>query len=144
MLLRFKNDNQLKGNYRPISLLRICGKILEQVIYKKMFEFFTDNDIISCNQSGFQPRGLLHQSIIMYYSRYLPIFWWRSRDKSCFRGISKALDKVWHERLLYKLNQNGTTGNLVNIITDFLILRKQRVALNGQRSTWVKNEAGIP
>ena len=144
MLWRFKNDNQLKGNYRPISLLRICGKILEQVIYKKMFEFFTDNDIISCNQSGFQPRGLLHQSIIMYYSRYLPIFWWRSRDKSCFRGISKALDKVWHERLLYKLNQNGTAGNLVNIITDFLILRKQRVALNGQRSTWVNNEAGIP
>ena len=144
MLLRFKNDNQLKGNYRPISLLRICGKILEQVIYKKMFEFFTGKDIISCNQSGFQPRGLLHQSIIMYYSRYLPIFWWRSRDKSCFRGISKALDKVWHERLLYKLNQNGTTGNLVNIITDFLILRKQRVALNGQRSTWVNNEAGIP
>ena len=144
MLLRFKNDNQLKGNYRPISLLRICGKILEQVIYKKMFEFFTGKDIISCNQSGFQPRGLLHQSIIMYYSRYLLIFWWRSRDKSCFRGISKALDKVWHERLLYKLNQNGTTGNLVNIITDFLILRKQRVALNGQRSTWVNNEAGIP
>ena len=27
-------------NYRPISLLPVCGKILERLIYNKMFEFF--------------------------------------------------------------------------------------------------------
>ena len=42
------------------------------------------------------------------------------------------------------MNQNDTTGNLVNIITDFLILRKQRVSLNGKHSTWANNEAGVP
>ena len=42
------------------------------------------------------------------------------------------------------MNQNDTTGNLVNIITDFLILRKQRVSLNGKHSTWASNEAGVP
>ena len=42
------------------------------------------------------------------------------------------------------MNQNDTTGNLVNIITDFLILRKQRVSLNGKHPTWANNEAGVP
>ena len=50
-----KNNKQLKGNYRPISLLPVCGKILERLIYNKMFEFFTDNELISRNQSGFKP-----------------------------------------------------------------------------------------
>ena len=45
-----KNDKQLKENYRPKSLLPICGKILERLIYDKMFEFFTDNELISSNQ----------------------------------------------------------------------------------------------
>ena len=61
-----------------------------------------------------------------------------------FLDISKTFDKVWHEGLLYKLKQNGTSGNLVNIITDFLSLRKQRAVLNGQHSTWVSIKAGVP
>ena len=32
-----------------------CGKILERLIYDKMFEFFTENELISSNQSGFKP-----------------------------------------------------------------------------------------
>ena len=35
-----KNNKQLIENYRPISLLPFCGKILEWIIYNKMFEFF--------------------------------------------------------------------------------------------------------
>ena len=50
---------------------------------------------------------------------------------------------TYHEGLLYKLKQSGISGNL-NIITDFLSLRQQRVVLNGQHSTWVNIEAGVP
>ena len=42
------------------------------------------------------------------------------------------------------MKQNGIPGNLLNIIKDFLSLRKQRVILNGPHSTWVKIEAGVP
>ena len=38
-----KGDKQLKKNYRPISLLKICGKIL------------VTNRLITINQSGFRP-----------------------------------------------------------------------------------------
>ena len=52
-------------------------------------------------------------------------------------------DKAWHENLFYKLKQNGVSGNLLNIITDFLSLRKQKVVMIGQHSTWVNIEEGV-
>ena len=38
--------------------------------------------------------------------------------------ISKAFDKVWHEGFIYKLQQNGISGQLMNILIDFLNNRK--------------------
>ena len=35
-------------------------------------------------------------------------------------------------------------GNLLKTLADFLKDRKQRVVLNGQNSTWVNVEAGVP
>ena len=60
------------------------------------------------------------------------------------KDISKAFDKVWHQGLLYKLKENGISGNLLEILTGFLKDRKQRVVLNGQNSLWANIEAGVP
>ena len=48
--------------------------------------------------------------------------------------ISKVFDKVWHESLLYRLKQNGISRNILNIASDFLCQRNQRIVLNGQHS----------
>ena len=64
--------------------------------------------------------------------------------RNVFLDISKAFDKVWHERVTFKLNQNGISGDLLNILTDFLNNRKQRIVLNGQVSTWNSVNAGVP
>ena len=61
-----------------------------------------------------------------------------------FLDISKAFDKVWHERLILKLNQYGISENLLRLIKCFLKHRKQRVALNGQTSSWTNVLAGVP
>ena len=34
-----KGDKQILKNYRPMSLLPIIGKILERLLYDRMFEF---------------------------------------------------------------------------------------------------------
>ena len=44
-----KNDKQVVKNYGPISLLAICGKVLERLLYNSIFEFFTQNDLITPN-----------------------------------------------------------------------------------------------
>ena len=51
---------------------------------------------------------------------------------------------VRHEGLIYKLQQNGISGELFNILIDFLNSRKQRVVLNGQSSNWVDVKAVVP
>ena len=103
-----------------------------------MFEFFTDNELISSNQSSFKPGdSCINQLLCITHDIYESI----DEDletSAVFLDISKAFDKVWHGSLLYKLKQNCISGNILNIITDILNLRNQRVVLNGQHSTWVK------
>ena len=50
-----KGDKQCLKNYRPVSLLPICGKISERLIFNEMFKFLIENNLIFSNQSGFKP-----------------------------------------------------------------------------------------
>ena len=135
-----KGTKQSLENYRPMSLLPICSKIFERLICNEMFTFFTENNLISPNQSGFRPGdSCVNQLLAITYEIY------KSFDegfevRGVFLDISKAFEKVWHEGLLLKLNQNGISGNLLKLLRDFLSHRKQRVVINGQHSSW--NNAG--
>ena len=61
-----------------------------------------------------------------------------------FLDISKAFDKVWLKGIIFKLKQNGISGKLLSVLSDFLKDRKQRVILNGQVSSWTGDNAGVP
>ena len=50
-----KNQKNLLKNYRPVSLLPICSKIFERILYDRIFMFLSENDLISQKQSGFKP-----------------------------------------------------------------------------------------
>ena len=63
--------------------------------------------------------------------------------RGVFLDISKAFDKVWHDGIIFKLTQNGISGNLLKLLCDFLSERRQRVVLNGQASAWTNVTAGV-
>ena len=139
-----KNDKQRLKNYRPISLLPICSKIFERIIFNEMFGFFIENDLISQHQSGFKPGdSCINQFLSITHEIY------QSFDegfdvRSVFLDISKAFDNVWHDGLIFKPKQNGISGSLLNLLSNFLKNRKQRVVLNRQTSSWVDVNAGVP
>ena len=116
----------------------------ERILYNNMDEFFTENSLISPNQSGFKPGdSCINQLLSITHEIY------KSSDdglevRGIFLDISKVFDKVWNQGLLHKLKQNGISGKLFDIITDFLNFRKQRVVLNGQYSSWTSIEARVP
>ena len=64
--------------------------------------------------------------------------------RSVFLDISKAFDKVWHEGLIYKIKSMGISGEILNLLENYLSDRYQRVALNGQTSSWTPVLAGVP
>ena len=63
---------------------------------------------------------------------------------SVFLNISKVFDKFWHEGIIFKLKRNDISSELLHILSDFLSNRKQRVVLNGQKSSWTNVHAGDP
>ena len=64
--------------------------------------------------------------------------------KAIFLDLSKAFDKVWHAGLIYKLRSYGITGNVLNLLRNYLDGRKQRVVVNGTWSSWKYVNAGAP
>ena len=106
-----------------------------------MFKFFIENELISPNQSGFK-RGYscINKLLAITHEIY------KSFDDgfevgTVFLDISKAFEKVWHEGFIFKLKQNGISGNLLNLLCVF---RKQRIMLNGKVTDWSDVRAGVP
>ena len=43
-------------NYRPISLLSVFSKILEKIIYKRLYNYLAKYNLLSSEQFGFRER----------------------------------------------------------------------------------------
>ena len=50
-----KENRQIISNYRPISLLPICDKILEKIVFDQVCAFLNVNNLLFIYQSGFRP-----------------------------------------------------------------------------------------
>ena len=101
-----------------------------------MFSFFTENNLISPNQSGFRPEdSYVNQLPAITHETY------KSFDDGfevtgVFLDISKAFNEVLDEGLCLKLNQNYISGNLLKHLREFFSCRKQPVVLINQHLSW--------
>ena len=124
-----KNDKQCVKNYRPVSVLPICSKVIERIIYNTIFTYFIENNLISENQSGFKPGDSCVNQLLAITHEMFSSFNDNYEVRGVFLDISKAFAKVWHEGITHKLKRNGVSGNLLlRLLTDFLRNKKQRVS----------------
>ena len=96
-----KGDKQLIEDYRPVSLLQICVKVFERLI-------FTGD---SCVQQLISITHKIYNAFDCNPSLEV---------RGVFLDISKAFDKVWHKGLIYKLKRNGINGDLIRLIKLFV------------------------
>ena len=100
-----KGDKQLIKNYRPISFLPICGKILEKMIFNNPYNYLHLNGLITKNQSGFRPGDSTTNQLLYLVDEIHQAF--DSTEslevRAVFLDISKAFDKLWHGGLIFKL-----------------------------------------
>ena len=136
-----KGDKQLIKNYRPISLLPICGKILEKIIFNNLYSYLHANNLLTKNQSGFRPGDSTTNQLLMKSIRPLIV---QSPLKLEQFFLTFQIDKVWHDWLIFKLEQNGISGNILKLFQNYLSNRKQRVVLNGSYSDLSSVESGVP
>ena len=66
-----KGNKQILNNYQPVSLLPICNKLFEKIIFDTIFQNITVNKLLNRNLSGFMPgESCIHQLISVTYEIY--------------------------------------------------------------------------
>ena len=143
----YKKDNrQSKKNYRSISLLPSISKIPGKLVFSRLYEFLLDINYLSNFQSGFRPGD---STVNQLSNLYCPYMIYQTLEngqevRMVFLDLSKAFDKVWHKGLLYKLRNLGVKDPSLSWFHHYLTDRKQRVVIEGQSSSRLNIEAGVP
>jgi hypothetical protein len=129
-------------SYRPISLLPVCSKLFEKLLYRRLLPIISQNNILPNHQYGFRHQhSTLHQlhRICDYVATSLER---KEYASGVFFDVSQAFDKVWHEGLLSKLRFLPTDYYLV--IQSFLRNRFFSVSQGSVISSCFPISAGVP
>ncbi len=132
------------NNYRPISVLSVIAKVFEKIVFKQFYEYLSDNNLLSQNQSGFRPR---HSTLTALHKDTM--FWLNNMDKrnlniAVFVDLKKAFDTVDHTILLNKLQYYGFIGDELKWIQSYLSNRSQKCFINGVLSNPGIIKCGVP
>ena len=93
-----------------------------KLIPNELFKFFEDRNPLCNHQSDFRPsNSYIYQLLKITHNIFLS-FDYNPPLKTCsvFPDISKTYERVWRDELLFKLKQNGVSGNLFQLIASFL------------------------
>ena len=113
-------------NYHPVSLLPICGKIFERIIFNPIFIYLEKNSLPCPNQSRFQPFDSCENQLSIVHDIYANFYQHPTLEvRANLLDISKAFDKMWHKGLLFKFEHIGISGNLLSLLESFLSNRFQ-------------------
>ena len=117
-----KEGKMFVKKYRPISLLPIFRKMFERVIYNSLFKYFKSNRLFTPFQSDFLPVDTYIAQLLSIIHEIQTAF-----DENptvdvggVFLDISKAFDKVWHDRIIFKLKFFGVEGELLSLLKNYL------------------------
>ena len=139
-----KGDLTKVGNFRPISLLPLPGKVLEKLVHTQLSHHCESNDIISDKQFGFRPqKSTLHATSQFLNQVYTNIN--RSAiTAAVYIDFRKAFDCVLHPALIEKLECLNLSPESLALITNYLHQRKQRTFANNTYSSYTGITQGVP
>ena len=107
-------DDKELGNYRPRSVLPCFSKILERIMYNRIYNHLVKNKILYSKQFGFQKGHSTEHAIIHLIDQINNNFENNEYTFGVFIDLSKVFDTVDHQILLKKLNLYGINGSLWN------------------------------
>ena len=115
-----RDDKKTINNYRPGSLLPICGKIFSRMIFNSLY--VEQNKLLSVHQSGFRSNdSCVNQLLSIVHNLYKAFDTYPTLEtRGVFLNMSKVFEKVWHQGLIFKLRSIGVSDSLLSLIESFL------------------------
>ena len=140
-----KGDINKATNYRPIALLSQFNKLMEKIIFFRLYSYLEKKQLLNDNQFGFRPNFSTASAISSLYDKLI-----KNIDNdlfSCcvFLDFSKAFDTVNHKIFLWKLhNYFGIRGTCLNLFESYLSNRYQYTNILGHYSSNNKITIEVP
>ena len=117
-------EHFLETNYRPISLLTTMSKVLEKIVYQRVYSFLQDTGQIYDNQYGFRANHSCEHAIGQVVDSLVKNMENRLYTVCILLDLSKAFDTIEHRILLSKLKLYGIRGNVLSWFESYLTDRK--------------------
>ena len=129
-------------NYRPVSLLNSISKIIEKIIYFRLYEFMAKTMFI--NQFGFRAGHSTLDLMILTIEETLTELDTKGYAIPLYFDLGKAFDTLDTQILIAKLERYGVRGTPLDLIKSYLTGRSQYVSVNGANSDPLPVTIGVP
>ena len=116
-------------NYRPISVLPCSSKIMERIIYNRLYSFFSENNTLYKKQFGFQKQYSTGHAIVHFVNEILKPFENNCYTLGVFIDLTNAFGTVDRNILLKNLFHYGVRGNTLKLLRSYLHNKKQYILL---------------
>ena len=128
-------------NYHPISLLMATSKVLEKIVYARVYSFLETNGILYESKYGFRNKQSCEQAITELLSHILQAKEMDHLSAFIFLDLSKAFNTLNHKVLLKKLNCYGIRGITNNWFDSYLSERslKAKVSVSTKKQYIQRN-----
>ena len=133
------------SNWRPISVFPCFSKILERVMYNRLYIYLADQKILHPQQFSFRKGHSTEHAIAQLADQIYEPFENDNYTVGIFVDLSKAFDTVDHTILLKKLGIYGITRANLAWFRSYLTNRKQYICINNDNKTnEQKVTCGVP
>ncbi|RMC22179.1 hypothetical protein DUI87_03052 [Hirundo rustica rustica] len=139
-----KGAKEDPGNYRPVSLTTVPGKIMEQFILSAITQNLQDGQGIRPSQHGFRRGRSCLTNLVSFYDQVTRLVDAGKAVDVVYLDFSKAFDTVSHSILLNKLAACGLDKSTLRWVRNWLDGRAQRVVVNDAASSWRPVTSGVP
>ena len=96
-------EHDIVDNYRPISLLLTISKVLERIVYRRVYKFLNDTGQIYESQCGFREKHFCDHAIAQLIGKIVKNHELKKMTISVFLDLSKAFDTLTHNIVLKEL-----------------------------------------